>query len=634
MEKYMQNDQMNVLAGLLNGKMILPNKDQFTGYFGTDVAELTEQMMKAAWHSYVMSKGSISMLHWMKKFGNADVFNTVLKTLSDGGWLSVTSSSVRKWSDAKLNEAKLLEYLTPDELAGVREVKKFDLYLAKVDLNNEGKTDLVRQHGKVKSTGLVREGFAKSSRTQFYYDANKLVEYKGLVIRNTTKGMAKVRAKHDQMKSTSADYDCISVDIVNHIANEAPLMDLGESFIDTRGRAIKGALSNVANPIGYKDFRALLVIPVDKRNLATDKGERAIHLAIAEMNGWKADRGNGSTVTDKVSYGKTCYETKQLPELDDELDDLYEIMWLERLYDELDRYNEVKLMNSLAESMGMVGGHNHYWSTPIELDASASMLSYIGCLTGDQRLLEMTNTIYTDGTLRDPWGMTALSRDKFKSVAMKKGYGSSRSIAELWKADKLTFTQDEVQMMSTELKKGAIGLVDMFKEFIITKVQPTEVMELNVYGERFVVECNRHTTVAESAELYQIYDTATKTYPIITHTVTHQEADLKSFKRWFVTGLVHHLDSRVMDSVIGKVMDVYGWGIDIHDAAIVSPEAADDVRQWYADEIEAIYVNRKSILANYFKSINIGDEAALAWSELMKHVVPVSEYKQNLMTLK
>ena len=625
---------MNVLAGLLNGKMVLPNKDQFVGYFGTEVAELTEQMLKAAWHSYVMSKGSISMLHWMKKFKDAKVFNTVLKTLSDGGWLTVSSSSVRKWSEAWLNESKLLEYLTPDELEGIREVKKFDLYIAKVDLDNDGKVDLVRQRGKVKTTGLTREGFAKSSRTQYYYDSSKLNEYKDLVIRNTTKGMVKVRAKHEQMKSTSADYDCISVDIVNHIADKAPLMDLGESYIDTRGRAIKGALSNVANPIGYKDFRALLTIPVDKRDLATDKGEIAIYLAIAEMNGWKSGRNLGNTVNDKISYGKTCYELRKTPELDEELDSLYEIMWLERLYDELDRYNNVKLMNALAESMGLPADNYHYWSTPIELDASASMLSYIGCLTGDRRLLEMTNTIVTDGTLRDPWGMTALPRDKFKSVAMKKGYGSSKSIAELWKSDKLTYTQDEVQMMSTELKKGAIGLVDAFKEFIITKVQPTEVMELDVYGERFVVECNRHTTVAESAELYQIYDTNTRTYPIITHTVTHQVADLKGFKRWFVTGLIHHLDSRVMDSVIGKVMDVYGWGIDIHDAAIVSPEAAEDVRQWYAEEMEAIYLKRKSILANYFTSINIGNEAALAWSELMAKVEPVTDYVPNPMALK
>jgi hypothetical protein len=89
-----------------------------------------------------------------------------------------------------------------------------------------------------------------------------------------------------------------------------------------------------------------------------------------------------------------------------------------------------------------------------------------------------------------------------------------------------------------------------------------------------------------------------------------------------------------MDSVIGKVMDVYGWGIDIHDAAIVSPEAAEDVRQWYAEEMASIYLNRKSILANYFTSINIGNEAALAWSELMAKVEPVTDYVPNPMALK
>lgn len=98
---------------------------------------------------------------------------------------------------------------------------------------------------------------------------------------------------------------------------------------------------------------------------------------------------------------------------------------------------------------------------------------------------------------------------------------------------------------------------------------------------------------------------------------------------------MHNLDSQVANSVISKVMDKYNWGIDIHDAFIVHPNAARDVRRWYSQELTNIYNNRHTILANYFKSINIGPEAQAHWDRLTQLVVPVTgAFKANPMALK
>lgn len=82
-------------------------------------------------------------------------------------------------------------------------------------------------------------------------------------------------------------------------------------------------------------------------------------------------------------------------------------------------------------------------------------------------------------------------------------------------------------------------------------------------------------------------------------------------------------------------MDKYGWGIDIHDAFIVHPNAALDVRRWYTAELTKIYENRTSILTNYFASIGIGAEAQAQWNKVKELVQPVQgAFKANLMALK
>lgn len=85
------------------------------------------------------------------------------------------------------------------------------------------------------------------------------------------------------------------------------------------------------------------------------------------------------------------------------------------------------------------------------------------------------------------------------------------------------------------------------------------------------------------------------------------------------------MDSQVANTVAGKVYDKYGFCLDVHDAFIVSPVAAADVRRWYADEMDKIFANRKVILANYFNSIGVTSASLPAWEKVMAKVVPVSD---------
>lgn len=77
-----------------------------------------------------------------------------------------------------------------------------------------------------------------------------------------------------------------------------------------------------------------------------------------------------------------------------------------------------------------------------------------------------------------------------------------------------------------------------------------------------------------------------------------------------------------------KVMTKYGWAIPIHDAAIVSPAAAADVREWYAEELYKIWKDRDQILKDYFKSIGITTAAQNQWETVKSKVV---QYEGDLV---
>lgn len=345
----------------------------------------------------------------------------------------------------------------------------------------------------------------------------------------------------------------------------------------------------------------------------------AVYLFIAELMGYKQ-----GTIEGKLACGQTCYAGTLLPQLNEE--NLHEVIWLERLYAELDKFFTYRMFGGLDEQF--------HWSVPIELDASASMCGYMGALLGDRRLLEATNMAGDEQTLRDPWHIDGLTRHHVKKACTPKLYGSGQAVHTLWTNAKLPYTLEDLTLMNKELKLGMFGTADKFKEFIINNCNPQPTMMVHIWNDKFEVSCNRYKRVGEIALKYDLYDTQSGGIRRITHVKTKAIPDLESFRTYFVTLLIHNLDGQVANTVSGKCFDKYGFCLDIHDAFIVSPMAAEDVRMWYAEEMDKIYANRKEILTNYFRSIGIKANAMPEWEALMATVDKIDSFKCRGAVLK
>lgn len=338
---------------LLNGGLPLPMSHKFEEQLLPQDFLALNRMWTSLWKNYIRNKSSTSGTYWAELFSSAKVYNIVLMSLSKAGWIVSHSIPARNWAELELNENKLLNYVSSSELDSIRANHKLAQYLP--DYYESVTSSLTKLNGKYRKTGLVRNGFKASGNTPFMYDLDMLATYQEPITRNVNKGMEKVRELYPNMQSDLASYDSVSSEIVLELLNNPAVYTMGNNVSDSRGRAIKQSLSKVANPIGYKDFRALLVIPSAYRNLATENGAKAIHLFIAELVGFR----NGSII-DKEIFGIECYQQRRLHDIDLDTEegraDLFENIWLERLYYELDAYHSKD---------------EHYWSTPVELDASA-----------------------------------------------------------------------------------------------------------------------------------------------------------------------------------------------------------------------------------------------------------------------
>jgi hypothetical protein len=373
----------------------------------------------------------------------------------------------------------------------------------------------------------------------------------------------------------------------------------------------------------------------------------AVFLFIAELTG-SFTPGSGDA-NHKILGGKTDYVSNNLHVLDltkeEDRKELHENLWLERLYNELDEYfgiptnktiedkSLIRHLSVMTDSDEAYRTESYKWSVPIELDASASMLQYMGLLTGDSRLLNMTNVI--GETLEDPWKLEGMPRQMLKKAATPMLYGSSKSCHQLWQDNKIPYTQEDITLYNKEISNGPFGVANLLKEFIINNASPKTDMTVKIWNEKFSISCNRYRNKGVKTKAYKVWNTPTNSYKTVLHTDTEVVPDLKQFKRYFMTLLVHNLDSQVANTVIGKVMDKYGWGIPIHDAFLVSPAAAVDVRKWYSEELVKLYENRKQILTDFFNSIGITSAASNQWNTLLSKVVPITgDFVSNPMALK
>ena len=244
---------------LLDGRLPLPSRNKFVASIGEHYTRVTERMFNALWYAYLNNKGTISTIYWSAQFANAKVFNIALIALSNAQWLTSHSIPARNWAEAQLNENKLLEYCTQEELESIRAYYKYADYV----LTNDSSTltRATRLNGKTVDTGLVREGFMQAGNSRFTYDQELMSDYRDVIQANLTKSMDKIAEMCPNLRHDRASYDTISVDILNYYLESNATYTRGNNYNDSRGRAISSCLSKVGNPISSKDFRSLLVIP-------------------------------------------------------------------------------------------------------------------------------------------------------------------------------------------------------------------------------------------------------------------------------------------------------------------------------------------------------------------------------------
>lgn len=595
--------QLQIRNRLLDGQLILPS--QFIELVGDEHEPIMRAMFQSLFHNYIKNKGSTSIPYWYEKFDDDKAFNAFLKHLSNSGWIITEVEPKRNWAEMRMNETKLLTFVSALELTNIRKAHKLDRY--KLTAATKLAPDNLTKQGKKKvDTGLERAGFRKAGKTKFQYDIPMIKKYQSIIEQNLTKSMDKLALDYD-LFIDGADYSSVSKAVLqHHIDNPDDVFTTGSNTNDSRGRAISDALGKIFNPISNKDARSLMVIPEDDCIPMTNDALPAIYLFISELLGYKPN-----TISEKEAMGKRAYEggAKHIFDIEDEDDraDFHENIWLERIYNELDQY-------TYAKKAGLV----FYWMIPIEVDATASLIQVEGALLGHEPFLRKTNC-YGD-TLEDMWTFPGIPRKQFKAAATPMLYASSKGCVDLWKSAKIKYTADQVKAYNKEILNGDLSVANAFKDFIVNNVKPREEMKIKIWEEEFTIQCNRYRQKGDYQVRYNAYDTKTGRVQTIYHTHTHKEADLEQFRRYFVTLLIHNLDSQVADNIC---LD-QDWIIPIHDAFLINPCDAKSVKEDYASLITRLYQDREQILSDFFQSIGIDSKSATAWKTVKDRIIPVA----------
>lgn len=587
---------------LLAGKLHTPQQIR-------ELVQHTEldTMFQALWHNYLMkSESTTSATYWADRFNNKDAFHLALYHLSKAGWIITNIIPGRNWGTIQLDSRKLLTWVSERELLNIRTEFKFHKYMFKGSISSE--SHKTRTPKGIQDIGITRKGIARSGNTSFKFDTHYLNKYFDTIVLNTTKGIQKAIDKH-HLQLDGADYKSISIELLNyHRYSPDSFYSLGDSLSDSRGRAISSSLSKVFNPIGYKDARALVVGPATTLGMS---GKQQVYLFIAELLGYKT-----STIEKKAELGKYAYNTRKLHNLDlaneDDRDDLHENIWLERLYDNLDIYN----------------GSN--WTVPVELDATASVIQVEGVLLNDYNMCNETNVLNSSHLL-DVWSK-GMPRKQFKTASTPLLYGSTQECTTLWRKKRIEYTAEHIELHRKELASGVLGLANDFKDYIIDNVTPQPEMQVHIWNEQFTVYCNKYRSLGDYMKKYPIYDTASDSVLTINHTHTRRIPDLEQFRRYFVTLLVHNLDSQLADRVANEI----DFCLPIYDAFIVMPIDAVQTRTIYAQGLDAIHTDRDTILQNYFDSIGIKRTvgADKQWRRLQSRITPITDFKAQLTALK
>jgi len=562
---------------MLNGVLSFPQQIHDLVKASKHDRLVAENMLQRLYTLFISDSPVTSTINWYERFNSVTKFNAYLKHLSKAGWI-ISQSKIPgrpNWADITLNTNKLTTYVSTEELSKLIRTDRFDHYVLENTTYNsayDGCRDTKLPSG-IQDTGIIRMGSAKAgNRHEFKYDIKYMKKYYKEIIAYSISAMKKMEEELGYSLITDAKTDYTSVIetiIQHHILNPDERFTLGKLLNDSRGRSIYDAVRRVFGPISNKIARALIICPA---YTIEPEDIKEVYLFIAEIL-----YGHSYDIDAKAEQGRQAYLNNELLDLDltdpEGVKDLYENIWLERVYAEIKAYHE---------------DNNHQWTVPGELDFGASNMVIIGCLLNHKPLL----TEYM-------WSINGLSKLHVKKAETPYVFGSAAPVANLWRKAGLKFTTKDLALMQHHMTRGKFAVPNAFKDLIINNCNLSARQPMHVRDEKFVVECNRYKNVGDTTRMYQIYDTATDKVQMVKHTKTHKVPDLKQFKRYPVTGLIHNIDSQIMNKLSSRL----SWVLPIYDACVTPFSEFKKMRAIGTAELEDIRANRGTILTNYFKSI-------------------------------
>jgi len=639
---------------ILAGKLSLPFIDNMEEVYGTDTYRQIKAMFEAMWNAY-LQKGvdsPISLPYWAKRIKNPLAMNQALKILSDNNWITVSTRPNNNWAEAYLNESALLNYVTKEQLDHVRMYNKFNKYKLEFhNLDQDFGAHKQKANGTTYTTDFASYGFEKTGKVPFQFDTKAMAQNKDLVIAEINKGIEKMIVDYPAIIDDHANYREIGTEIVESLIYEAGTYNAGPRTSDPRRRNNSGYLNKIGNPVGFKVMRGLLVIPQSMRNTCTPAGLLNKYLFIAELVGYRSGTTQG-----KINFGRQCFYANT------QAHDPVENIWLNRTYEDItnalgNRY-KVRRLREMEEKFGSYSNgtewhkaranriakdlakneaniileSSYQWQVPIEIDMSASVLGYIGLYLNHKPFLDRCNI--THGPLSDAWGHDVVTnRDQLKAGAMRQCYGSQMPASDMWSEMGINYTQEELTAFNNEMESGEFAVAMAFKDFIINNAQMQPKMELDVLGTKVTTYCNKFHNVGETTIEFDFYDTITDSIRTVFNTETKRVPDLKSFKRYGPTGLIHGTDGGVMNNTVDAVVDRYQFCLDIHDAMLLCCESADYARDIYANgrtpdepSLKYVHTHRDELLSAYFTSLNIPAHKVTDWIEnVLPLVIPLEE---------
>lgn len=585
------------LANLLYARLVTKDSKNNIVFNGDNIHILDA----LEWH-WVNGNQPMSTPYWADKVGHTNLDNFIY-ALSEAGWIVSKANARAKWGEFNLSQAMIDKYFSREEQRAYKTKVRVAKYSMRYVDNDT--VDMVKTADGIKATGLRRPGLSKSANQPFKLDIVPLINYYDAILANLTKSMNKVMQKYPTIKQDETNYAVISKELLDYyIFHQDNVYNFEGNTSDSRGRAIYNGLRRVGNPIANKDFRACMVVPQGIVISKSDtKAMREIYLFIAELVGV-----NAKSWGQKALAGRMAYSRRELHDIDLTTEhgrkELHENIWLERIYARLEQ----------LDADGSV-----YWDIPIEIDCTMSLAQVIGTLLNDARLLDRTNVI-NETTLLDAWYVEGVPRLHTKTVGTPVFYGSAQTATSLLRSKKLDYTRDHVKILNKEFNTGAFGLIKSFKDFLIQYANvETPTIPMTIWNETFDVVVNKFKPVRAKTNVYSVWNSEIKRQVVFLNHTVETVPDYDRFRLYYPTGLVHNLDSKLMDNAI---MQISSWAIAIHDAILCLPGST--AREKFVEQLEALRANRHTVLNNYRKSIGATSRSAdIAWAKLMDKVEPL-----------